>query len=167
MSNDLFGRPKGRTVVVINKGVVQSQTNNIDKIPTIRKEPLIAELKYQLGSLWIDLDHITPLEAILLAMYLPKACCLDNTMSDDEFYEIEKLRASLENELWDIATEEILNKDSKGNNKPDGQFNILDKDGNIAGFSWGVGDKDKLPNFNAFPIEDLSLIHISEPTRPY
>ena len=162
MSNDLFGRPKGRTVVVINKGVVQSQTNNIDKIPTIRKEPLIAELKYQLGSLWIDLDHITPLEAILLAMYLPKACCLDNTMPDEEFYAIEKERASFENELWDIAIDEILNKDEKGNNIPDGQFNTLDDEGNFRGFNWDVSDKDKLPNLNAFPIEDYKRIYIKK-----
>lgn len=160
ISNDLFGRPKGRTVVVINKGVVQSQTNNIDKIPTIRKEPLIAELKYQLGSLWIDLDHITPLEAILLAMYLPKACCLDSKMSDKEFYSIEKDRAALEEELWDIATREILNEDSKGNNLPDGQFNIYDESGKIKGFNWDVGEKVNLPNFNEFPIEDYKRIYI-------
>lgn len=111
LENKLFGRPKGRSITYIKKGVTQSKIDHNDHVPTIKKEPLINILKEQLGDIWVGLDQITDIEVILLAMYLPRACSADPKMSDEEFKQIARNCKSFEDELWDIASKDILNSD--------------------------------------------------------
>lgn len=100
-----------REIIFMNNGVTQSQKDKSEKVPVINREKLISILRQQLGNLWVGVDHITDAQAILLAMYLPRACSTDRNMLDPEFKQIFKRCMQLEEEFWTIATEDVLYSD--------------------------------------------------------
>ena len=106
--NGLVYADEPRIIKTIDNGVTKSQDDQSEKVPVIDREVLIPILRTQLGSLWVGVDHLTDAEAILLAMYLPRACSTDPTMLDKEFHEIFQNCQVLENQFWDIAAKEIL-----------------------------------------------------------
>lgn len=106
-----------REIIILEKGVTQSQKDSQEKVPVIDQNKLIKILRKQLGALWVGVDHITPAQTILLAMYLPRACSTDKSVSDADFSKIFKSCTQLEEEFWSIAVQDILHSEKF---KPDG-----------------------------------------------
>lgn len=99
---------KKRAILTIDNSVTKSQEDDSEKVPLINRDALITILRGQLGNLWVGVDYVTDAEAILLAMYLPRACSVDPNMLDEEFHEIWKECNKLEDEYWDTATKDIF-----------------------------------------------------------
>lgn len=108
IENKLINGYKKRAILTIDGSVTKSQEDDHEKVPLINREALITILRGQLGNLWVGVDYITDAEAILLAMYLPRACSVDPNMLDGEFHEIWKECNRLENEYWRVATKDIF-----------------------------------------------------------
>lgn len=104
----LVSKQTDREILFMNNGVTQSQKDSQEKVPVIDRKKLVNILRGQLGGLWVGVDHLTPAQTILLAMYLPRACSTDREMLDEEFNEIFKKCQKLEEEFWLIATDDIL-----------------------------------------------------------
>lgn len=105
---NLVTKESEREVNYISNGITKSQRDSKEKVPYINRKRLITLLRSHLGGLWVDVDSISDAEAILLAMYLPRACSTDPEMLDEEFKQIASNCAKLEREFWAIATEDIL-----------------------------------------------------------
>ncbi len=108
-----------RMIKTIDNGVTKSQDDQSEKVPVVDRDVLIPILREQLGSLWVGVEFLTDAEAILLAMYLPRACSIDPNMHDDEFSQISKDYLTLEERFWDIASEDIIYSEKF---KPNGQY---------------------------------------------
>lgn len=100
-----------REILFLKNGVTQSQKDSREKVPVINRMKLVSILRGQLGGLWVGVDHLTPAQTILLAMYLPRACSTDRDMLDEVFHEIFRRCQKLEEEFWLIATEDILHSE--------------------------------------------------------
>lgn len=108
-----------RMIKTIDNGVTKSQDDQSEKVPVIDRDVLIPILREQLGSLWVGVEFLTDAEAILLAMYLPRACSIDPNMHDDEFSQISKDYLALEEGFWDIASVDVIYSEKF---KPNGQY---------------------------------------------
>jgi len=97
-----------RELKYISDGITKSQKDSFEKVPVADRNKLIEIARVQLGGLWVSVDNITDVEAILLARYLPTACSTDPNMPDNDFHKIKKEAAQLEEEYWRIATDDIL-----------------------------------------------------------
>lgn len=111
MENGLVDSETEREIQYISNGVTKSQKDSLEKVPTVDRTKLIRILRNQLGGLWVGVDHITEAEAILLAMYLPRACSIDREMLDSRFKQIFESCIKLEEEFWEIAENDILYSD--------------------------------------------------------
>lgn len=109
--NGLVIADEPRMIKTIDNGVTKTQDDQAEKVPVVDRDALITILREQLGTLWVGVDFLTDAETILLAMYLPRACCVDPLMHDDEFKAIYKNCLKLEAEFWDIASEDVLYTD--------------------------------------------------------
>lgn len=108
VENGLIRGQTQRKVKYINSGNSINKNASADIVPVIDRYKLITLLKKQLGGLWYGLDYIDDAEAILLARYLPIACCTNPEMHDSEFNRIKNEAAQLEEAFWYRATEDIL-----------------------------------------------------------
>lgn len=111
LENGLVNADEPRMIKTIDNGVTKSQDDQSEKVPVVDRDALIPILRDQLGSLWVGVDFLTDAEAILLAMYLPRACSVDPLMHNDEFKAIEKDYQELEEEFWSIASEDVLSSE--------------------------------------------------------
>lgn len=141
IENKLIDGYKKRAIVTIDNSVTKSQEDDVEKVPLVNRDALINILRGQLGSLWVGVDYITDAEAILLAMYLPRACSVDPKMHDKEFAAIWKECNRLEEEYWDTATKDVFESEKF---TPIGEY----ADGTPI---YPDGKKD----FNAFNISKL------------
>lgn len=109
---------KERQVTFSVSGTTRSKKDQSEHVPVIDREKLKGILRSQLGGLWIGCDFITNEEAVLLAMYLPRACSTSTKMSDEEFDNIAKSFRALEDDFWHIAKVDVLTSE---------QFKIIGK----------------------------------------
>lgn len=110
---------ESRIINTIDNRTTKSQDDQNEKVPVIDRDVLIPILRVQLGALWVGVDFITDAEAILLAMYLPRACSVDPLMHDDVFKEIQASCKKLEDEYWEIAAKDILTSEKFA---PNGEY---------------------------------------------
>jgi intracellular multiplication protein IcmP len=140
---------KERQVVFAVSGTTRSKKDQSEHVPVIDREKLKGLLRTQLGGLWIGCDFITDEEAILLAMYLPRACSSSPKMSEEQFDSIAKGFRDLEDDFWHIAKVDVLTSD---------QFKIIGKleDGSPK---FEMGNRD----VSMFFIDELKETYI----KPY
>ena len=111
IENQLITGSQSRKLKHISSGLTISQNDSKEIIPIVDRNKLITLLKNQLGNLWHGVDYIDDAEAILLARYLPVACCVNPDMSDNEFNRIKRESVELEEAFWFRASDDILNSE--------------------------------------------------------
>lgn len=99
---------KERQVTFSVSGTTRSKKDQNEHVPVIDRDKFKSILRNQLGGLWIGPDFITDEEAVLLAMYLPRACSTSPKMSDGEFKQIAENFRNLEDDFWHIAKVDVL-----------------------------------------------------------
>lgn len=134
-----------RKIDYVVEGATQQHTDETEVIPVANIEKLTVLMKQQLGELWIDVDHLEDGEVIILAYYIARAASTEETMTDEEFYKIEKESLEIENTYWAIAALDVKNK-------PEFQYREDDESTYMY---------DTPHSFDSFPIDDLKE-HIKE-----
>ncbi|HFG7030944.1 TPA: hypothetical protein ACGIK9_003444 [Acinetobacter baumannii] len=134
-----------RKIDYVVEGATHQHTDETEIIPVLDKQKLTQIMRDQLGELWIDVDHLTDAETVILALYIGRAASTQESMSDEEFKSIENECIEIQNTYWKIAAMDVKSKYE---------------------FQYDENDPDTFLNenpraFSSFPINDLKN-HIRE-----
>lgn len=118
--HDLITGTKVRLINITIGGVTKEYDAAEEVVPIIDEEKFLSVMRDQLGDLWITIDnkskstyksleYLSNVDVLLLALYLPVACAIDEDMSDDEFKKVKSDSNKLINYYWDVCTKNIMN----------------------------------------------------------
>lgn len=105
-----FGKQFGETP--IPPDVSYYDFKKQDLVPVLDAERFEQLMNKQLGEPWAGLENIEPAEIIMLAIALPKACSLDESMSSKEAKKIKEACEKRMTEVWEWASKDISSTES-------------------------------------------------------
>ena len=71
-----------------------------DLVPVLDADLFERLMNKQLGEPWAGVENLEPAETIILAMALPRACCLDESMSTKEANAVKEDGVRKVDEVW-------------------------------------------------------------------
>lgn len=109
-----FGRQFGETPVSPDLSYYDFKKN--DLVPVLDADLFERLMNKQLGEPWAGVENLEPAETIILAMALPRACCLDESMSTKEANAVKEDGVRKVDEVWKWVAQDISSAESDVDN---------------------------------------------------
>lgn len=106
-----FGKQFGETPVAPELSYYDFKKQ--DLVPVLDADRFEQLMNQQLGEPWAGVENLEPAETIMLAIALPRACSLDESMSTAEAKRLKKAGEKRMKEVWEWAAKDINSSESE------------------------------------------------------